>query len=98
MRSVIVVAALGWVGLGSPALGQGNFTGTWETTFGVMTLKQDGAQVQGFYLMDGERCTLEGKAANQRLTFTYQEPGADGTGWFEIAADGKSFSGKWRER
>jgi hypothetical protein len=84
----------------TPALSraQTGFAGQWETTFGSMTLTQDGKKVTGFYLYDEGRSTIEGQVEGRKLTFTYQEPKAEGEGWFELSADGKSFSGKWRER
>jgi hypothetical protein len=77
---------------------QDSFAGTWETTFGVMTLTQEGKQIRGHYLLEGQRCGIEGKVEKNRLTFTYQEPNVKGEGWFELSADGKSFKGKWREQ
>ena len=40
---------------------QPSFAGTWETTFGLMSLTQEGSAVQGFYLLEGGRGRLEGK-------------------------------------
>jgi hypothetical protein len=80
-----------------PADSGKGYAGDWETTFGPMTLKQDGKKVEGFYVMEGVRCTLEGTVEKNKLTFTYQEPDVRGEGWFELAADGKSFKGEWRE-
>jgi hypothetical protein len=74
------------------------FAGTWETTYGRMTLTQQGKKVEGFYLLDGQRCPLRGQVEKKRLTFTYEEPDVKGEGWFELAADGNSFAGKWRAR
>lgn len=79
-------------------LAQGTYAGTWDTTFGKMTLTQEGDKVSGHYLMGNERCTVEGKVDKNKLTFAYQEPNASGEGWFELAADGKGFAGKWREQ
>jgi hypothetical protein len=72
------------------------FAGTWETTFGTLTLTQDGKQVKGTYTFDGKESSLEGQVEKGRLTFRYKEPDAQGEGWFELAADGQSFRGKWR--
>ena len=74
------------------------FAGTWETTFGRMTLTQQGKKVEGHYEYDGRRCPVSGQVEKNRLTFTYEEPGVKGEGWFELAADGNSFAGKWRPR
>ncbi|HEY1861189.1 MAG TPA: hypothetical protein VGG61_12580 [Gemmataceae bacterium] len=74
------------------------FDGTWDTTYGPMTLQQKANTVIGHYLFQGAKAKIEGKVEKNKLTFTYAEPGgAKGEGWFELAADGQSFSGKWRE-
>jgi len=72
------------------------FTGEWKTTFGPMKLTQTGNKVEGYYLMGTEKCVITGTIDKQRLNFTYKETEATGEGWFELAADGKSFAGKWR--
>lgn len=80
------------------ALQDSTFAGEWDTTFGEMTLKVDGLTVSGSYVVKGETSTIAGEVKGRRLTFTYRESGAEGEGWFELAADGRSFSGQWRER
>ncbi len=74
------------------------FAGSWETTFGQMTLEQNGAKVRGTYDIAGVTCSIVGTVEGPKLTFTYREPDARGEGWFELDADGKSFSGQWRPR
>jgi RNA polymerase sigma factor (sigma-70 family) len=81
-----------WTGTRSTA----GFVGTWETTYGPMTLSQKGDKITGSYDMGGQKCSVEGKIEGRRLTFTYQEPNAQGAGWFELASDGQSFAGEWR--
>ncbi len=73
------------------------FVGQWETTFGEMNLSVTEDRVEGAYIMGGARCPIEGRMANGRFEFTYQEPSVAGEGWFELAADGSTFSGEWRE-
>jgi hypothetical protein len=72
-----------------------SFTGRWMTTYGPMTLRQNGDAVEGTYGAAGES-SIKGKLKDTLLVFTYAEPDARGEGWFELAADGKSFNGKWR--
>jgi hypothetical protein len=79
------------------AFAEGGFTGTWQTTYGRMSLTQKGDKVAGHYETGGVRNSIEGKVEKNKFTFTYEEPGASGEGWFELASDGKSFAGKWRE-
>jgi hypothetical protein len=75
-----------------------SFTGTWNTTFGLMVLKQDGQAVKGHYDFEDAEAKIEGTVEKNKLTFTYEEPtGVKGEGWFELAVDGSSFKGQWRE-
>ncbi len=96
MRRVLIL--FGLLFAGSPAWAAESFAGRWDTTYGPMTLTQQGAFVAGSYFWDGKRCTVQGKVDGRRLTFTYREPEVSGEGWFELAADGQSFRGKWREK
>jgi hypothetical protein len=98
-NAVLLVLALCWPGVahGDPIRKGSNFTGTWETTFGLMTLTQDGDRVKGTYVMEGTTSSIEGRVEKGKLTFRYQEPGVQGEGSFELAADGQSFTGRWRE-
>lgn len=78
--------------------GQGTFAGAWQTTYGLMMLTQKGDTIEGSYGGPaGNIASISGKLANGKFTFTYKEPDATGEGWFELGADGKSFSGKWRQ-
>src|SRR5262245_587442 len=97
MKTWPVIPTLFLLCLAAPVSAQGTFAGTWETTYGLMTLTQEGAQAKGFYLLGGKRCTIEGQVEKAKLTFRYQEPDAKGTGWFELAADGGSFTGRWQQ-
>jgi hypothetical protein len=74
------------------------FAGSWETSFGLMTLKPEGDLIKGHYLFGAAKATIEGKVVKNKLTFTYEEPtGVKGEGWFELADDGQSFAGEWRD-
>lgn len=72
-----------------------NFTGNWFTTFGPMTLEQNGNRVAGTYQMGPLTCSIEGAIQDGKLHFRYQEPNAAGEGWFQLTRPGK-FSGHWR--
>ena len=76
------------------AWGQGKFAGKWDTTYGVLTMTVDGKKVKGSYY-DGS-ASLEGTVEKGRLTFKWVETTGKGDGEFELSADGKSFTGKWR--
>ena len=82
----------------APASAQSSFAGAWDTTYGRMTLTQEGDKVQGFYMMGRLRCPVEGHVEKAKLTFTYREGDTKGEGWFELAADGQSFEGRWRQQ
>jgi hypothetical protein len=95
MRACVLAVSL--LLLTIPARAADGFAGTWETTFGAMTLTVEGDTVRGSYDMNGERCTIEGKLDRKRLTFRYQETSTRGEGFFDIADNGQNFSGQWRE-
>jgi hypothetical protein len=71
-----------------------DFSGEWETSYGTMKLTQKGSTITGTY-GDDDRYSINGTLEGCKLTFTYKDI-APGEGWFEIADDGQSFSGKWR--
>jgi hypothetical protein len=78
---------------------QPSFAGQWDTTFGPMTLKQSAPdKLEGTYGPSSALSTLTGQLASRKFTFTYSEPNATGEGAFELAADGQSFTGQWREK
>ena len=74
-----------------------DFSGRWFTTFGAMELKQQDGEVRGSYVMQQNRCTIEGKIHDGRLHFNYREPAAEGEGWFELLRYGR-FAGEWRAK
>lgn len=71
------------------------FAGKWQTTFGPMELKQLGQHVRGSYLWMGSECAIEGRIAQGRLNFTYEEPAVRGEGWFTLTRRGKAFTGQF---
>jgi hypothetical protein len=72
----------------------GAFAGPWATTYGPLMLNRQGKKVNGVYY-DG-KATLQGTVEKNRLTFTFVETIGKGDGEFELSADGKSFTGRWR--
>lgn len=71
-----------------------DFTGRWFTTFGPMTLTQDGAQVTGEYGPPGIGAKLSGTVEGIVFSFEYEEPAERGQGVFELARPGK-FAGRY---
>jgi predicted esterase len=69
----------------------GYYTGLWLTDFGLMELTQDGAKLEGRYAARGTS-SIKGMVAGRHLDFHFHNF-RDGQGWFDFAADGKSFVG-----
>jgi predicted esterase len=65
--------------------------GLWLTDLGLMELSQDGEKVKGRLALRGGS-SIDGDAASRRLDFRFQSF-QSGRGWFDFAADGKSFAG-----
>jgi hypothetical protein len=65
-----------------------NFDGRWATSFGPMTLRQDGPRAMGTYGRDGTENSIEGEVADDRFTFRYEEANERGTGWFRLRRPG----------
>ncbi len=107
---LLLLAACRIPGNGSPQPPQGperpplesaaaetGFTGAWDTTYGTMRLVERDAHVTGTYLWDG-RAEIEGQRDGRLLRATYAESdGTRGRAVFELAEDGASFRGRWRE-
>ena len=75
------------------------FAGEWETTYGLMKLKEDGPRISGTYQVEGSGVhDIRGTVEGLTWQFTYQEPEVTGEGSFTLAPDGQSFTGRWREK
>ena len=72
------------------------YAGLWETSYGRMRLSQEGSTVSGEYSYTSTS-TIAGEVEGDRLTFEYSEGETQGEGWYELAEDGESFLGRWRE-
>ena len=83
------------VGAAPAAAPTANFTGTWSTRFGDLSLNQSGNRVTGNYAYFAG--SLEGTVTGNVLRFKWKEPkqNKQGAGKFTMAADGQSFSGGW---
>lgn len=84
----------------SPAQTSTPWSGTWNTTYGSMTLTQSGRSVKGTYDHDDGR--LSGTVSGDVLTARWDEtptragPNDAGPLQFTLAPDGRSFTGTWR--
>ena len=76
-------------------VGEREFEGIWETSFGLLRLVQESERVLGFYEGPGA-CGLEGWLEKNRLMFRYREPRSQGEGHFELTQDSCGFQGEWR--
>ena len=72
------------------------FAGLWETSFGRMRLHQHEGDIAGSYEQVGDVATISGQLKGERFIFRYVESTVEGTGWFELGADGQTMEGKWR--
>lgn len=73
-----------------------SFDGLWQTSFGRLRLVVDGGRASGLYDY-GDGGYIDGKVSGRKLEFRYREETAAGEGDFELSADGKSFTGRWRK-
>jgi hypothetical protein len=75
------------------------WAGTWETEWGLMTLKQSGTTVTGTYPHDEGRIsgTVSGNTFKGRWNEapTRKGPGDAGAVEFTMSADGKKLTGRW---
>jgi len=94
MARLIFLILFFFTSLGAHAAAGQTFTGLWATTYGTMVLVQKNESVSGYYLMNGEKCPIEGKIKDGKLNFTYKEKAVGGTGTFTLAEN--SFSGTWK--
>lgn len=74
-----------------------SFQGSWQTTYGRLRIRLDGERATGRYSY-GAGATLEGRVDGSVLRFVYTEPdGVTGRARFELADDGASFRGVWKQ-
>lgn len=73
-----------------------DFTGRWQTTFGLMELTQERARVRGTYHFRGAPCPIRGSVRGRKFVFRYQEPDVRGEGWFELRRRGRALAGQFR--
>jgi hypothetical protein len=83
-----------------PQPGTDHVSGTWNTSFGMMTLTQNGSNVTGSYTNDSGKIegTLEGNIllGSWSERPSYKPPHDAGDIEFTFSEDGRSFTGTWR--
>jgi hypothetical protein len=73
-----------------------DFSGVWNTSFGLMRLIQKDTTVTGCYSYAGQ-AEVTGQVKAGVLQFTYTESTGDkGSGEFKLSADGSGFTGTWK--
>ena len=86
--------------LAADGLGYYSWEGEWNSKWGNMVITQNGNQITGTYTHDNG--IISGTVSGDTFTGTWSEapsysaPNDAGDLIFEMAADGKSFSGRWR--
>jgi len=81
-------------------LGTYSWAGDWDSNWGKMVITQNGSTVTGTYTHDSGK--IAGTVSGNVMTGTWSEapsynpPGDAGDMELTMAADGKSFTGKWR--
>lgn len=98
--SLIMGAFLPVTGLAADDLGDYSWEGEWDSNWGHMVIAQNGNHVTGTYTYDNG--IISGTVSGNTFTGTWSEapsysaPNDAGDLILEMAADGKSFSGRWR--
>lgn len=75
--------------------GGAGFEGLWISSYGRLRLQATAQGFTGVYAHGGG-ARIDGKVVEGRLTFRYDEGGAQGEGLFELAAGGRALLGRWR--
>ncbi len=71
-----------------------SWSGSWDTTYGKLTLAQTGDQVQGTYDGYGGG-KIAGRMVGNTLEFDWEDGSGKGLGAFVMSADGASFEGAY---
>jgi len=73
-----------------------DFTGTWDTNWGQLTLRQSGARVAGRY-RGFRNGSVSGEAEGDLLLFrwTQHENRQFGRGYLKMSPDGQRLEGRW---
>jgi len=90
-RFVWIVLVLASIPISAAEKKPASFSGLWLTDLGLMELEQTGDSVKGRFALRGTS-TIEGTATANKLEFTYKAF-KGGSGSFELAANGTSFTG-----
>ena len=94
MKKYALLVVLWLLCCAAPVWAEEQFTGTWDTNYGPLTMVQKDKTVTGSYY--DNKASLKGTVTRNRLTFNYLETGEKGDGEFTLAPDGNSFVGRYR--
>ena len=78
---------------GRTAPAAADWSGSWSSDFGRMSVRQDGSQVTGTYDFKGGR--FDGNVVGNMLRGRWTQTNGSGRFEFQLSADGRSFSGRW---
>jgi hypothetical protein len=77
----------------APPVSTASFAGEWSSTYGTLSMMQEGNHVTGTYThADGK---LEGTVTGNVLRFQWTQNNGKGAGYFVLSDDGKKFEGYW---
>ncbi len=86
------LVVLGRAGAETP----GDFSGEWKSTFGIVSIDQKNGEAKGVFAPG--KFPFKGKVSGKTFTFEYDEGQVKGDASFELADDGRSYSGKFQIR
>src|SRR4051812_8345162 len=75
----------------------GDFDGEWRTSFGIVTLKQNGDDVSGTY-GNPRASTITGTVDGKKFNFKYEEAKSRGEGKWTLDESGNAFGGGYKSR
>lgn len=71
--------------------------GAWTSSYGPITLSQDGSLVTGSYTMNGRKASVTGRIIGACLAVQYVERDAAGVAVWSQDTSGETFKGRWRQ-
>ena len=72
-----------------------NFSGTWNTTEGPVTISQNGCSLEGIFPSPIRFHSLRGVVSGNRLTFDWEGPLGTGRGIITLDSTLNGFTGTW---
>ncbi|MEM7454374.1 MAG: hypothetical protein AAF456_08455 [Planctomycetota bacterium] len=73
-----------------------DFSGHWDTNYGLLILQQDGESISGSYESDGTIGTVQGILEGNIAMLAFRDNVQSGEAKFELNDNGRRLSGAWR--